>query len=145
MLKNSLKIALRNLKRYSANSFISVMGLTVGMTSCMLLVLYVNDELGYDRFHENADRVFRVVTDVINNDETTHTNTSSNILIFLCLQVNIDLWSFFIFQSVALKFITVLLIFFETTKESAYYSLSRSFGSFVLWNAGWTFFFISNK
>lgn len=71
MLKNSFKIALRNLKRHSANSFISVMGLAVGMVSCMLLVLYVNDELGYDRFHENADRVFRVATDVINNDETT--------------------------------------------------------------------------
>lgn len=47
------------------------MGLAVGMVSCMLLVLYISDEAGYDRFHEHADRVFRVVTDVINNKETT--------------------------------------------------------------------------
>lgn len=68
MLKNYLKISLRNLKRYTANSFISVTGLAVGMMSCMFLILYIDDELGYDRFHEKTDRVFRVVTDVVNDN-----------------------------------------------------------------------------
>lgn len=71
MLINHLNLALRNLKRHTANRVVSVTGLAVGMTSCMLLVLYIHDEWGYDRFHEHADRVYRVVTDVVSNNETT--------------------------------------------------------------------------
>ena len=77
MLWNHLRIALRTLKRHSANNFISVAGLAVGMASCMLLVLYVADELRYDRFHQHADRVFRVATDVLYNDEATERSAYS--------------------------------------------------------------------
>ena len=63
MLKNYMKIAFRNLQRHPAYAFINVTGLAVGMTCCLLILLFVRDELSYDRFHENADRVYRIVSD----------------------------------------------------------------------------------
>ena len=60
MLNNYLKIALRNLKKHKAYSFINIAGLAVGMTCCILILLWVRDELSYDRYHENADRIYRI-------------------------------------------------------------------------------------
>ncbi len=60
MLKNYLKIALRNLKKHKAYSFINIAGLAVGMTCCILILLWVQDEWSYDRYHENADRIYRI-------------------------------------------------------------------------------------
>jgi len=60
MLKNYLKIALRNLKKHKAYSFINIAGLAVGMTCCILILLWVQDELDFDRYHENADRIYRI-------------------------------------------------------------------------------------
>ena len=61
MLRNYLKIAVRNIKKSKAYSFINILGLAIGMACCILILFYVQDELSYDRFHENADRIFRVV------------------------------------------------------------------------------------
>ena len=63
MIKNYLKIALRNLRRHPAYAFINVTGLAVGMACCLLILLFVRDELSYDRHHENADRIYRIVSD----------------------------------------------------------------------------------
>lgn len=60
MLTNYLKIALRNLLRQKAYSFINIVGLAVGMACCLLMILYVQHELSFDRFHTNADRIYRV-------------------------------------------------------------------------------------
>jgi hypothetical protein len=60
MLKNYLTIALRNIKKHRGYSLINIAGLAVGMTCCILILLWVQDELSYDRFPENADRVFRL-------------------------------------------------------------------------------------
>jgi len=60
MLNNYLKIAFRNLKKHKAYSFINIAGLAVGMTCCILILLWVRDELSYDRYHEKADRIYRV-------------------------------------------------------------------------------------
>ncbi|MFC1513952.1 ABC transporter permease [candidate division KSB1 bacterium] len=60
MLRNYLKIALRNLKRYKGYSFLNIAGLTVGMTGFIILMLFVKYELSYDTFFENADNIFRV-------------------------------------------------------------------------------------
>ncbi|MFC1564229.1 ABC transporter permease [candidate division KSB1 bacterium] len=60
MIKNYLKIALRNLSRHKVYSTINICGLGIGLASFIILSLYVQDELGYDRFHENADRIYRV-------------------------------------------------------------------------------------
>lgn len=60
MLKNYLKIALRNIKKHKAYSFINIAGLAVGMTCCILILLWVQDELSYDKHHEKADRIYRI-------------------------------------------------------------------------------------
>ncbi|NIM90674.1 MAG: FtsX-like permease family protein [Candidatus Aminicenantes bacterium] len=60
MLKNYLKIALRNIKKHKGYSFINIAGLAVGMTCCLLILLWVHDELSYDRYHEKADRIYRI-------------------------------------------------------------------------------------
>jgi putative ABC transport system permease protein len=64
MIRNYLKIAFRNLWRHKAFSFINIMGLTVGMSACFLIFLYIQFELSYDSFHEKKDRIYRVVTDI---------------------------------------------------------------------------------
>ncbi|MCY7360359.1 MAG: ABC transporter permease [Rudanella sp.] len=61
MLKNSFKIALRNLWKNRTYSGINVFGLAVGLATCLLITLYVAHELSYDRYHERANRIFRVV------------------------------------------------------------------------------------
>ncbi len=63
MLKNYFKIAIRNLKKYKTYAFINIFGLAAGLASCILIVLYVQDELTYDRFHDHADRIVRIVED----------------------------------------------------------------------------------
>ncbi|MFB0565119.1 MAG: ABC transporter permease [Candidatus Aminicenantaceae bacterium] len=62
MLKNYLKIALRNIIRHKGYAFLNILGLAIGMACCLLIVLHIQDELSYDTFHVNADRIFRVVT-----------------------------------------------------------------------------------
>ena len=64
MFQNYLKTAFRNLWKHRAFSFINIMGLTVGMTACFLIFLYVRFELSYDAFNTKADRIYRVVTDI---------------------------------------------------------------------------------
>ena len=61
MFKNYLKIAFRNLKRQKVYSFINIFGLAIGMTCTILILIWVLDELSYDRFHENAKQIYRVV------------------------------------------------------------------------------------
>ncbi|HZE83665.1 MAG TPA: ABC transporter permease [Puia sp.] len=70
MLKNYFKIALRNLWRHRAFSFINIMGLTVGMSACFLIFLYVKFELSYDSIHSKADRIYRVIADIKTPTET---------------------------------------------------------------------------
>lgn len=60
MFKNYLIIAFRNLLKYKSITFINISGLAIGMTCCILILLYVQYELSYDRFHRDADRLFRV-------------------------------------------------------------------------------------
>jgi ABC-type antimicrobial peptide transport system permease subunit len=60
MLKNYLKIALRNIRRHKGYSFINITGLAIGMACCLLITIWVLDELSYDKFHENAANLYRV-------------------------------------------------------------------------------------
>ena len=62
MLKNYLKIAFRNLLKYKAYSFINIFGLAVGITACIMILLFVNDELSYDKYNVKADRTYRLNT-----------------------------------------------------------------------------------
>ena len=61
MFRNYLATAIRHLLRYKGYSAINVLGLAVGMTSCILIMLYVQDELSYDQHHEKKDRIYRLV------------------------------------------------------------------------------------
>ena len=60
MIKNFIKITMRNIKRQKLYAFINIAGLAVGLVVCILMVLYIRFELTFDDFHENADRVFRI-------------------------------------------------------------------------------------
>jgi len=60
MLFNYVKIALRNLFRQKLYSFLNIAGLAIGIACCMLILLYIQDELSYDRFHENAGSIYRL-------------------------------------------------------------------------------------
>lgn len=57
MLRNYLKIALRNARRNKVFTLVNGTGLTLGLTCCLLITAYVLDDLSYDRFHQNADRI----------------------------------------------------------------------------------------
>lgn len=61
MIKNYIKIALRNIRRYKGYSFINIAGLTVGMACFILIFLWVYDELNYDTFHTYSNRLFRII------------------------------------------------------------------------------------
>lgn len=60
MFRNYLKIALRNIRKHKGYALINIIGLAIGMVCCILILLWVQDELSYDRYHENADRIYRV-------------------------------------------------------------------------------------
>ncbi|WP_028298173.1 ABC transporter permease [Olivibacter sitiensis] len=60
MLKNYIKIAWRNIRKNKLYSFVNIIGLTTGIVSCLLIGVYVWNELTYDNFHENRDRIARV-------------------------------------------------------------------------------------
>jgi putative ABC transport system permease protein len=60
MYRNYIKIAFRNMMRNKAYSVINVTGLAIGMAATILNLLFVQNELSYDRYHENADRIYRV-------------------------------------------------------------------------------------
>jgi putative ABC transport system permease protein len=62
MIKNYLKIAFRNLTRQKGYSLINITGLAIGMACAIFILLWVQDELSYDGFHENKDNIFRVAT-----------------------------------------------------------------------------------
>lgn len=66
MIKNYLKIAWRNLKKNKFISFINLFGLTVGLTCCLLITVYVLNELSFDRYNKNADNIYRVERTFLN-------------------------------------------------------------------------------
>jgi putative ABC transport system permease protein len=62
MIRNYFKTALRNLLRNKIYSFINIAGLSIGLACAMLIILYVKDEVSYDRFHSNVGNIYRIVT-----------------------------------------------------------------------------------
>ncbi len=72
MFINYMKTALRNIKRHKGYSFINIAGLTLGITCCLLIMLWVFDELSFDRFHKNAKNLYRIEQDYFYSGETYH-------------------------------------------------------------------------
>lgn len=69
MLKNLFKIALRNIFKDKVYSAINILGLTIGITCSMFLFMYILDELSYDRYHTNADNIYRIVSNIKEPDD----------------------------------------------------------------------------
>ncbi|MBT5424801.1 MAG: ABC transporter permease, partial [Bacteroidetes bacterium] len=69
MFKNLLKTALRNISKSIGYSVLNVLGLTLGLTSALFLILYIADELSYDRYHEKSDRIYRVQSHITETDD----------------------------------------------------------------------------
>src|ERR1700761_8348614 len=72
MFWNFLKLTYRHLLRQKGFTFINILGLTVGLISCILIGLYIADELSYDKFHPNADRIARVTMEYSRGSAATH-------------------------------------------------------------------------
>lgn len=70
MFKNYLKVAARNLLKQKSYSFINILGLAVGIAASVLISLYVLDELSYDKFHDKADRTYRIAADWSNKGDS---------------------------------------------------------------------------
>lgn len=68
MLENYTKVAFRNLWKNKGFSTINIVGLATGIACSLLIFLFVQDELSYDRFHRDGDRIYRVVKDFVNDD-----------------------------------------------------------------------------
>ena len=68
MFKSYLKTTLRNIKKHVGYSLINIMGLATGMACCILILLFVFDELSYDKFHENQNRIYRITRQWLNDD-----------------------------------------------------------------------------
>ncbi len=78
MLKNYIKIAFRNLKKNKGYSLINIFGLAIGITSCVIILLYISNELSYDKFYKNAGSIYRVyVKSSINGQESSNCKTAA--------------------------------------------------------------------
>jgi putative ABC transport system permease protein len=70
MFKNYFKIALRNLARNKVYSFINIAGLALGLACAMLIILYVKDEVSFDRFHVNVNNIYRIAAKMTRGEST---------------------------------------------------------------------------
>lgn len=69
MFKNYIIIAFRSLFKNKTTAIINIIGLALGMTGCMLILNYVSYDKSFDRFHDNAGRIYRVTNNITNNGE----------------------------------------------------------------------------
>jgi putative ABC transport system permease protein len=69
MLKNLIKTAFRHILKHFGYSILNILGLTLGITSAIFLIIYVADEVSYDRYHEKADRIYRISTTIKEPDD----------------------------------------------------------------------------
>ncbi len=79
MLRNYFQVAIRNLTKRKGFAFINILGLAIGVACCLLIAIYVFNELSYDRFHTKADRIYRVTqtTTTLAKEESFHTLSGS--------------------------------------------------------------------
>jgi putative ABC transport system permease protein len=76
MFKNYFKTAFRNLRKHKLYSAINIFGLTVGLAACLLIGVYINHELNYDKFNVNADRIVRATMEYKNSETVNKTATT---------------------------------------------------------------------
>jgi putative ABC transport system permease protein len=73
MLHNNFKMAIRHILRYKGYSFIKIFGLSLGIASCIFIYLFIADELSFDNFHKNGERLFRFVQIQLDKDSGKET------------------------------------------------------------------------
>lgn len=76
MIKNYVKITFRNLKKHKFYSFINITGLAIGIACCITIFLWIQNELGYDRFHKNAGELYRIVQESPQGGKVFHFNVT---------------------------------------------------------------------
>lgn len=69
MFKNLIKTAFRHILKHPGYSILNILGLTLGITSALFLIIYVSDEISYDRYHDKADRIYRVSSKITEPDD----------------------------------------------------------------------------
>jgi putative ABC transport system permease protein len=69
MFKSLLKNAFRNITNKFGYSFLNILGMTLGITSALFLILYVSDELSFDQYHDHGDRIYRVQSHITETDD----------------------------------------------------------------------------
>lgn len=79
MIKNYFKIAIRNIIKHKSFSFINILGLAIGIACSILILLFVTNELSYDKFHEKADRIYRIAVRASIGDTKINQTYSSSI------------------------------------------------------------------
>ena len=78
MVKYYFIITIRNLKKHKVYSLINIMGLAVGISCCIIILLYIRNELSYDKFYKNADSIYRVyVKSLINGQQSCNCKTAA--------------------------------------------------------------------
>src|ERR1044071_9074989 len=80
MIRNYFKIAWRNLVKNKAFSIINITGLAIGLSCFLLITLYVLDELSYDRFYPNSDRIYRINSDIRFGGADLHMPVTSDMM-----------------------------------------------------------------
>jgi len=80
MFKNYFIIALRNLRKQKGYSVINIFGLAIGIATCLMIAMYVTDELSYDRYTANASRIYRINTDIRFGGSTLHMTQTSDMM-----------------------------------------------------------------
>ncbi len=80
MIKNYFKVAFRNLWRNKGYSAINIFGLAVGLATCLLITLYVTDELSYDRHFRNAGHIYRINSDIRFGGSDLHMTQTSDMM-----------------------------------------------------------------
>lgn len=81
MLVNYILIAIRNLRKHFTYSLINIVGLSLGLTTCLLLVLWIRHELSYDHFHEKKGRIYRAALEYSFGGQTAGTTVSPTALL----------------------------------------------------------------
>src|SRR6476661_6289779 len=76
MIRNYFRIAVRYLQKNKLYAFVNIIGLAIGITSCILIGIYVWQELSFDRFHAKADRITRTVWEYNFGDKTNRVSST---------------------------------------------------------------------
>jgi len=102
MLKNYLTIALRNLMRHKIYAFINIIGMAIGLATCILIVRYVQDELSFDAWHTKSDRIYRVMRETKSGGTSDFLPNTSGALAkaleqdFPEVEIAARMWPFFV-------------------------------------------------